>query len=56
MTCKVSAEIGWNFMGDMALAEQMIVAAKQSGADIAKFQYWDPKKLKGSQVIRRFDL
>jgi N,N'-diacetyllegionaminate synthase len=46
MTCKVSAEIGWNFMGDMALAEQMIVAAKQSGADIAKFQYWDPKKLK----------
>jgi N,N'-diacetyllegionaminate synthase len=46
MKCKVIAEIGWNFMGDMKLAESMIAAAKSSGADIAKFQYWDPRKLK----------
>ena len=46
MNCKVIAEIGWNFMGDMDLAEEMIVSAKASGADIAKFQYWNPSKLK----------
>jgi N,N'-diacetyllegionaminate synthase len=46
MSCKVIAEIGWNFMGDMAIAEKMIVSAKSSGADVAKFQYWDPSKLK----------
>lgn len=43
---KVIAEIGWNFMGDMRLAEEMIVAAKQAGADIVKFQYWNPARLK----------
>ena len=31
MDCKIIAEIGWNFMGDMALAEKMIVSAKVSG-------------------------
>ena len=39
MKCKVIAEIGWNFMGDMNLAKKMIVSAQKSGADIAKFQY-----------------
>ncbi len=43
---KVIAEIGWNHMGDIALAAEMIEAAKTSGADIVKFQYWDPKYLK----------
>jgi sialic acid synthase SpsE len=43
---KVIAEIGWNFMGDMSLAEQMIHSAKDSGADVAKFQYWNPSRLK----------
>ena len=46
MKCTVIAEIGWNFMGDMEIAEKMIIAAKASGADVAKFQYWDPNKLK----------
>ena len=40
------AEIGWNFMGDIALAEKMIAAASASGASTAKFQYWNPDKLK----------
>ena len=40
------AEIGWNFMGDMALASKMIADAKNAGATAAKFQYWNPSKLK----------
>ena len=40
------AEIGWNFMGDNALAAKMIRAAKSAGATTAKFQYWNPDKLK----------
>ena len=43
---KIIAEIGWNFMGDMKLAKDMINAAKKVGADIVKFQYWNPKRLK----------
>lgn len=46
MGIKIIAEIGWNHMGDIALAEDMISAAKKSGADVVKFQYWDPKFLK----------
>lgn len=40
------AEIGWNFMGDMKLAEEMVTEAKEAGANVAKFQYWNPEKLK----------
>ena len=43
---KIIAEIGWNHMGDMDLAEEMIAAASESGANIVKFQYWDPEYLK----------
>ena len=43
---KIIAEIGWNHMGDASLAEEMISAASESGANIVKFQYWDPKYLK----------
>ena len=43
---KIIAEIGWNFMGDMNLAEEMVQAAQNAGADIIKFQYWDQKRLK----------
>lgn len=46
MSVKIIAEIGWNHMGNMALAKKMILSAKKNGADIAKFQYWDPKNLK----------
>ena len=44
--CKLIAEIGWNFIGDMILAKEMIVAAKESGADYAKFQTWSTNDLK----------
>lgn len=36
----VIAEIGANHNGDMELAKKMIVAAKECGADAAKFQSW----------------
>ena len=42
----IIAEIGWNHMGNMKIAKKMIIQAKKSGADIAKFQYWSPRNLK----------
>jgi len=43
---KLIAEIGWNHMGSISLAEKMIKAAKNSGADYAKFQTWSVNSLK----------
>ena len=40
MKINLIAEIGWNHMGDLELAEKMIIAAKESGATHAKFQNW----------------
>ena len=34
----VIAEIGWNHMGDMDLAKQMIESAAKNGVDFCKFQ------------------
>ncbi len=42
---KLIAEIGWNFIGNISLAKEMISAAKESGADFAKFQTWSTKDL-----------
>ena len=42
---KLIAEIGWNFLGNINLAKEMISAAKESGADYAKFQTWSTKDL-----------
>lgn len=39
----IIAEIGWNHLGDINLAQRMIVAAKDSGATTVKFQLWDPE-------------
>jgi sialic acid synthase SpsE len=43
---KIIAEIGWNFLGDLSLAKEMSKKALESGATIAKFQYWNPDTLK----------
>ena len=43
---KLIAEIGWNHMGNIKLAEKMIIEAKKSGADYAKFQTWRVENLK----------
>jgi N,N'-diacetyllegionaminate synthase len=39
------AEIGWNHMGNIKIAEKMIKEASLSGADYAKFQTWSVKNL-----------
>ena len=43
---KIIAEIGWNHLGNMDLAEEMIVSAVRNGADICKFQTWNVNNLK----------
>ena len=46
---EVIAEIGWNHMGDMNIAKNMIEAAKDSGATYAKFQTWSVNRLKNGE-------
>lgn len=41
----IIAEIGQNHNGDLGLAKELIHAAAESGATIAKFQLFDAKKL-----------
>ncbi len=43
---EIVAEIGWNHMGNINLAEKMIKMASLSGAHYAKFQTWQVKNLK----------
>jgi len=43
---KIISEIGWNHMGDMDLAKEMIHASKENGADMVKFQTWSVERLK----------
>ena len=38
---EIIAEIGQNHNGDMTLAKELIYAAKENGADVAKFQLYD---------------
>ena len=42
---EIIAEIGQNHNGSMMLAKELIVAAKENGADVAKFQIFNAKKL-----------
>ena len=41
------AEIGINHQGSMEMAKQMIRASKASGADVVKFQWYDPVEILG---------
>lgn len=45
MSIEIIAEIGQNHNGDMDLAKKMIHLASKSGANVAKFQLYDAKKL-----------
>ena len=45
MITKLIAEIGWNHMGNMDTASQMIIQASKSGAEYAKFQTWKVDRL-----------
>lgn len=42
---EIIAEIGQNHNGDMDLAAALIRSAKENGADVAKFQVYDAKRL-----------
>jgi len=44
--CKIIAELGCNWIGDLNLAESMIKSAAECGADYIKTQTWQEKKLK----------
>jgi len=41
----IIAELGWNHMGDMDLAKDMIYASKEAGANYVKFQTWKVDRL-----------
>lgn len=41
----IIAELSCNFLGDINLAKEMILAARENGADFAKFQTWEVSKL-----------
>jgi len=43
---KVISEIGWNHLGDIELAKEMISASFENGADFVKFQTWSVDRLK----------
>ena len=45
MSVEIIAEIGQNHNGDMAVAKDLIAAAKEAGADVAKFQKRNSKEL-----------
>jgi sialic acid synthase SpsE len=45
MKTEIIAEIGQNHNGDVDLAKNLIKAAKQAGADVAKFQVYDARQL-----------
>ena len=46
---EIIAEIGQNHNGDIKLAKELIYAAKENGADVAKFQIFNAKKLFSKQ-------
>ena len=43
--CYIIAEIGSNFNGDINVAKKLIKKAKEAGADAAKFQSFQTKKI-----------
>ena len=40
------------FLGNLRIAKNMILSAKKGGADVVKFQIWDPKFLKRELGIK----
>lgn len=52
----IVAEIGHSHNGNLKLAKQMILEAKNCGADIVKFQLYDTDKIKKPWQSRYFEL
>lgn len=56
MTTFVIAEIGVNHNGSLQVAKRLIDAAKDAGADAAKFQLFKSQKLWGNDSIKHLEL
>tara|TARA_B110001452_G_scaffold31568_1_gene24688 strand:+ start:627 stop:1325 length:699 start_codon:yes stop_codon:yes gene_type:complete len=52
---EIIAEIGQNHNGDIVLARELIHSAKESGADVAKFQVYDARALFPKEGNEWFD-
>jgi len=52
---EIIAEIGQNHNGDIVLARELIHSAKESGADVAKFQVYDARTLFPKEGNEWFD-
>ena len=50
--CYVIAEIGVNHNGSMAIARQLVMAAREAGADCAKFQTFHAESLATSAAVK----
>ena len=55
MNYEIIAEIGQNHNGDMGLAKELISAAKENGAAVAKFQLYDAETLFEKKGNKWFD-
>lgn len=53
---RIIAEIGHNFNGSMKIAKDMILEAKECGADLVKFQLYDVNTIKKPYQSRYFEL
>ena len=51
MVAKIIAEIGVNHNGDLTTAKELIIGAKNCGADIVKFQYFKTKDLVAEDTL-----
>ena len=49
-TTQIIAEAGVNHNGDISIAKKLVIAAKKAGADIVKFQTFNPVKLASKQA------
>ena len=54
MPVKIIAEIGSNFDGNLKKAKDLIYAAKESGADVAKFQHYTADSLVSDIGFKQF--
>ena len=50
MSTLIIAEAGVNHNGDVNLAKKLCLAAKESGADVVKFQTWVTEKIITKEV------
>ncbi len=48
----IIADIGANFNGDLEIAKEMIVRAKEAGIDVVKFQSWKRETLMSACIYR----